>query len=594
MICIEFRDHVDEVLEGVLESEAAERYERHAAVCADCAQELLSATRFLNFMDETGRAALETFDAVNVTQDVSLRVARDAMEIRPSGTPAILRPLRGWPLRLAGAAAVLACVAAVPLLRSESTGPRTLSVGEQSKLSGGERAFIRDGVTVQVDAAALIEVRSATSREVVEMDGGEALFTSAEDEALSVETPYGTTVSSGGSTFQVALSDEEQVSVTVLTGRVQFVRENETRDVVAGQRVVLPRVGPLMTVSIEGIDQGRLESEQLALQVSEYKGEIERLQEELATHRTRSVQNGPEPGNKMVPEDKLESLPWDELARAARVLLPRSPGRRYYDPERMRAVAVFLWHAEEIQKLTGEPYPVDGLYHPAFIERMADSFCDVLAPFAPLKDRQATALAFKTEARIAHNRMGADLTPGEDIVGRLKMFRSMIVAANEHLGANAAAELAEGLHVIDRWAAVRTLQLTPETSTDVASLWSKHFDLVAEQRDALRPVAEQYLRAALVAQADAERILGPSSAPSILFPKSAPKKVEKAEETEPFQRPDVVAEAEVKETLGVIDAKLRIAAPLVEFERKLWALLRDDQRALGYGRNWGLLTFDGS
>jgi hypothetical protein len=159
----------------------------------------------------------------------------------------------------------------------------------------------------------------------------------------------------------------------------------------------------------------------------------------------------------------------------------------------------------------------------------------------------------------------------------------------------AAAELAEGLHVIDRWATIRTLQLTNETETDVASIWGKHFDLVADQRRALLPATERYVREALAAQSEAERILGPSSAPSILYPSATRAKPTRTDEAdESFGAPVLVAEQQVTETLGVIDAKLRIAVPLVEYERRIWALLRDDQRARGYGRNWGLLTFGGS
>jgi hypothetical protein len=149
----------------------------------------------------------------------------------------------------------------------------------------------------------------------------------------------------------VELRDDEQVAVTVLSGRVKFVRENETRDVTAGQRLVLPRVGPLTTVSMDEIDQCKLENRTLALRAAEFTGEMERLQEELASYRAQAALNGSPLGSAMLPEDRLARLPWGELARAARVLLPRSPGWRYYDPERMRAVAKFLWYAEEIQEL---------------------------------------------------------------------------------------------------------------------------------------------------------------------------------------------------------------------------------------------------
>ena len=594
MICVDFRDKVDELLDGLLPPEDASRYESHATSCADCAAEFESAAAFLNFLDDDGREAIELFDVRNVTQDVARRVARAAAhpDLPSAQVDAPARPsVWRWPKRLAVAAAL---VGAVTLLGPfpGSAGPQLLAEGEAVRLVGGSHALVRPGVTVQVDEAAMLTVSPKTAREALTLSEGAALFTVPAREQLTVTSDRGSAVASGA-TFHVSRDAEGQLAVTVLSGRAHVRSKFDSRGVRAGERVVLGKDDSMQLVSLEVLDEQALRLTMRDHRIADLNGQLIRRDEELATVRASRAQQTPAPATPPVSDDALDRLPWTQLAEAARTLLPRNKGRDYYDPERMRAVGVFLIHNEEIRSLTGAESPMDGLWHPAFIERMAEPFMEKLAPYAPPGDRKAAAARVRAAAGIAHEQLRTDLTPTEIVDARLELFRATIAAARDHLGDGAAAAVAEGLHVMDRVSAVRTMDYDDTTARDVANYWGKWFDLVEEQRDALVPIAERYVAQARLAQALIEERMGRQKAHDALFRqrRSWRRDRNKKPTKQPYEDPDLSVDVRVDHALAVIEAKQSLTQVRIEFERSLDELLREDQRKRGFGRSWGLLWF---
>jgi uncharacterized cupin superfamily protein len=590
MTCVDFRDRVEELLDGLLPAEEVARYEQHAAGCEECALEFEAATKFLNFLDDDGRESIETFDALNITAEVARRVARDAVQVKAEPIPPLpsIPILRRWPVRVAAAAAVVALALVLPSLGSDPNGPTVLAIGQPIELTRGDSAMVRDGVAVRVDRGARLEVQSGRARKFVELANGSALFMTDLDEELSVVTSRGIAETGGNATFQVEINEAEELAVSVVVGMVHFSSDDGGRHRVrAGERIVLPKSGGVALVSLSRLHDIEIQLAARDLRIGALKGDRDRLEEELAVLRAASGQKSLEPRTTNVSARELDALPWKELASAAIVLLPNSRDRRYSDPERNRAMAVFFFHASKIQELTGVDNPMDGLYHPAFVARMAEPFFETLAPYAPSDDRKAAAALVQSAAKVAHGKLRDELVPTENVAVRLEMFQSMLRTTREHLGEKAAVELADGLHVLDSIASVRTWRYSPTSATDVMSFWAKYFDLVDSQRDALLPIAERYVEAALAAQATAEARLGDAAA-SVLYP---PRRSRSSSRSSRTEERSGTAEERVDFAVAAIQAKLDIAAPRIAFETSLRALLRDDQKARGFSRFWGLQTF---
>ena len=100
------------------------------------------------------------------------------------------------------------------------------------------------------------------------------------------------------------------------------------------------------------------------------------------------------------------------------------------------------------------------------VKRSPEALCHT-AGFPQREGAQAVAARVRSDAKVAHGKLRDELVPAENVAIRLGLFRDMLKATEEHLGERAAAELAEGLHVLDSIASVRVLRYTQYSAKDI-------------------------------------------------------------------------------------------------------------------------------
>jgi len=168
----------------------------------------------------------------------------------PSKAEPLTRTPRRWPRALAwaGLAAALALGTLIGLRPPQPPA----EIHFTTTVSGYERARLKDGSTLELNAASAVRVQFTTSERHVQLEAGEAHFAVAHDFARPfIVSAGGVAVRAVGTAFNVRYSADGGVEVTVTEGKVRIGQSGPASSaaesaplVTAGQRILLPKHAP--------------------------------------------------------------------------------------------------------------------------------------------------------------------------------------------------------------------------------------------------------------------------------------------------------------------------------------------------------------
>jgi hypothetical protein len=581
-------------VDGVLPPEEAERYRAHGASCEACAAELTEAERFEALMEGEGRLALEAHEARRYTRRV-LAGNKTGELPRMEEEPRRAAPRRSWGMRLvrplAAAAAVVAVVVAYGI--GVEPGPVVLALDEPTTVRAGQTALVGEASEMRADAATRVTLLEDSAGDRVRMEQGAAVFFGDPSVRLALESRRGE-LAGEGVAYHVTQQENGATRVAVLAGELSYDggRGKSRRKLGAGDLLEVAPNGEASVVNHAALAELRVMAGMSAIEISSLRGDLAKLQEELSALRTARAADAPEPAGR-VSEDALDELPWDQLGRAARELLQTTrPSWSMEDPKRNRALAVFLLHTEEIQQATGVTNPLDGLWHPAAIARMSSAFFPALAPEA---SPDALAEVTVTTRRAAEKTLAgltAEVLPAAAMRDRLVLLQTIIRSTRANLGDEPAAEVAGGIRGAGQIATIYRYKLHDGTADDTVAWFGKRFDLLDSQRDALHPVVEDYVAQTVRTQDALIARYGEEDARRLLFPRRPPWRSGPPKPRPPSR--EMTAAERVEEALRNIDVKLALLAVRIDFEKRLWEILRDDQRARGLSKRHAVRSFEGA
>ncbi len=634
--CVEFGDRVEELLEGVLSPEEAERLHAHSSVCSSCAREERAAGEFRNLLRDDGREALDQVVSRALTEH-AVRTARwqdDEAERRtaaaatpattspstttpaasatklptttlptttlPTTKPSPTKPLADTPadrprlalvvgssgrvfgtravFGMAAAATLMIAVAASSFWMVKPHGPPELAAGRPTLLPPGSIATISDGRALRTTSDATLLLREDS----VLLGSGAATFWSDADAKLGVETPLGW-IEGTGAMFHVALDDRGGLSVQVTSGDLTFRGSDgaERPDLTAGERLEIDASGGSRIINGVRLVEAELAAHLAGLEAAGLKHDAARLQEEIAELRIDRGLRGPAPVSPTVSTEAMDQIPWDEMGAAAAALL-QNMQRDGDVAARHNAAGVFMRQLDNIKQAIGVSNPFDGLLHPGAISRLAPGFVNALAPDADAADRARAIDRIQAAAEVAGDRLRAGQVPADVIVERLDLWREVVVIIRDCLGDGAAAEVAGGFCGVRDITAIRPEPIETYVEDEVAVL-GKEFDLTADQRDQVKVLIEDYVEATVEIQGRIEAEYGEAVARRYLV-RPPPSSYDAADDSD-------VAGDVVDQALLEMEVKRAMAGPRAALERQAFDVLRADQRARGFKRGWGLKSF---
>jgi len=244
--CADFGATIHEFIDGLLPKADADAARAHVASCADCAERVETAKRFARLLVDEGDAAIDAWTA-------HATVGR-ALSTDPTRAGALRRAA---PFVATAAASIAASVlVALALFSPSSTppAPETLAEGASVELPRGRHVLAAAGREIESEDSAVIGVVAGSGGERVKIDSGSALFRVEPGRPFAVETPQGV-ASVLGTSFHVAVTRANEVSVTVHSGRVQFVGAKETATLSPGDRLEVDAHGAQRLIDRRKLDE---------------------------------------------------------------------------------------------------------------------------------------------------------------------------------------------------------------------------------------------------------------------------------------------------------------------------------------------------
>ncbi len=642
MTCSEYRDRLEELLDGLLPPEEAGRFDSHASECAECAERAQDAAAFSELLESSGRQAMSdwvaerlvnqaTADAGSASEPASAASKPEVATPRraePTPLEAKPRPARATPQKSASSAPVRVPVrrpsARRPLAASEAAVtqeiqpqgllPRTrFQTPGQSRFQtlrlvaaaivvaavGFFSADLLSGSDMQALAAGTeTRIESGQNASV-----GEGRWLSAEGRAVVVTLVPG----SGGAELQIArgvglfhVDPGQPLAVHTPAGVARGVGASFLVDVrgdgavaVSGVtgRVHFEHEGTRTTLRtgerIEVDRRGRVRLvngariDRLEVERALWESEFQRLRDRLDVAEEQLVAYGAA----VAPESADQgSLPYDELGRAMRTLFDSKLS--YKDAARMKAMAVFLANADRIQSEFGASDPMRAMKDPRFMEAISESFLRALAP-------NASEIAIASAAAEWHRAtddvllvMKAEPLPAQLAVARERSFTQVIRSIERHVGVDAAAEVVRGASF---WRELRPYAETLDERVEsrFVAYWQKRFDMDEAQSGQLVILVRNYIAETVRAQGVIAATLPPNQIESALFPRWRRRGWGEDRRRSPSadRQPEPADSEVVTAKLRQMEARIALAEPRIRFESGLWDLLRSDQRENGFG--WG-------
>ena len=168
----------------------------------------------------------------------------------PSKAEPPTRTPRRWPRALAWAG-LAAAIALGTFIGWRPLQPAA-EIHFTTTVSGYERARLKDGSTLELNAASAVRVQFTAAERHVQLEAGEAHFAVAHDTARPfIVSAGGIAVRAVGTAFNVRYSADGGVEVTVTEGKVRIGQSGPASSasesaplVSAGQRLLLPKHAP--------------------------------------------------------------------------------------------------------------------------------------------------------------------------------------------------------------------------------------------------------------------------------------------------------------------------------------------------------------
>jgi len=644
--CSEYRDRLEELLDGLLPPEEAGRFDSHASECADCAERAQDAAAFSELLESSGRQAMSdwvaerlvnqaTADAGSASEPASVASKPEVATPRPSEpTPLEAKPK---PARVAPQKSASPAPVRIPVRRPSVRRPVSASEAAVTQEIQPQELLPRTRFptrshsrfqTLRLIAAAIVvaavgffsadllsgsdmQALAAGTETRIESgqnaSAGEGRWLSAEGRAVVVTLVPG----SDGAELEIArgvglfhVDPGQPLAVHTPAGVAQGVGASFLVDVrgdgavaVSGVtgRVHFEHEGTRTTLRtgerIEVDRRGRVRLvngariDRLEVERALWETEFQRLRDRLDVAEEQLVAYGAA----VAPESADQgSLPYDELGRAMRTLFDSKLS--YKDAARMKAMAVFLANADRIQSEFGASDPMRAMKDPRFMEAISESFLRALAP-------NASEIAIASAAADWHRAtddvllvMEAEPLPAQLAVARERSFTQVIRSIERHVGVDAAAEVVRGASF---WRELRPYAETLDERVErrFAAYWQKRFDMDDAQSGQLVILVRNYIAETVRAQGVIAATLPPNQIESALFPRwrrrgwGDDRRRSASADGQPAP-----ADSEVVTTkLRQMEARIALAEPRVRFESGLWDLLRSDQREKGFG--WGARVY---
>ncbi len=580
MTCPEFRDRIEEYVDGLLPPEESARFNAHRDDCGDCRVELAEADRFRELLDTRGKTALTAWEGQRIAARAAARVAGTPVESPAEGAPVAsatvsitaLRTRKRWTVvRLATAAAVLVAAGFLGAGLFGESGPQVLAEGIETRLAPGDAAWSGSSkrVLVAEGREAVVEVASGSGGALLRLNSGSVLFRVEPGSDLTVATAAGRAVADG-TTLVIDVRGDRSVAVSVIAGKAHFVQGDRKTHLRPGERFEIDAESRPHLLSSANLHELELEAHLQRTELDALREQLSRAEELV---RVTSEAANPEAS---------DAIPWEDLGRAMHALIGGATRA-----ERLEALSVFFAHAARIQDLTGASDPLRALAHPRFLDGIAPSFFRALAPEATDSSLDATVLDTRAATDALAGVMNGSPTPTELGAQRQRTFVAVIRSAQRNLGVGAAATMVDDLP--KGWMALRpsVRDLDDRTEGQFVAWWSKHFALDEAQKGELAIVVRRYVEETLTVQEAIRRTIPPDEFAAAVFPRSRrwPRNGHVEEE------PKGASSDRVAEQLRLMEARLRVAEPRIGFEQALWTLLRQEQRERGFGSMARLHSF---
>ena len=599
MICHEYRDRVDELVDGLLPPEESGRLHAHAAGCDECTVRRNQAERFRDLLANEGAAALQSWEAARL----ALAAATDPYqtgEITPVRTeePAPPRVLRYRFGRLAAAAVLVASAGFLASGLLSDSGPQVLAMDELVHLASGESGLVGGpGRLVLAETRNVdLVVRDRDGRFVVDLQRGDAQFRVDAGLDLFVATKQGE-IESAGAVFLVDVRGDGAVAVDVQSGRVVFA---EAQHLYRGDRLEVDPSGRPFLVSRARFEQLVLERKLLAKEVAELRDQAEELEEHVA-QMGAAAGGGDE---QLAPGD----LPFDALGAAQWTLLDRRLARNAV--EKQDAMALLYRHAAGLRERFGVAEPWRAVSNPAYVAEIAGGLFRAVAPEASDARIESVAAATRNAMTQAQAALDADMTAVESGAALQRAFLVTLRSVETELGVEAAATFVRSFPRDWQALSTFTMRLDDRTESTMVDFWKGQLDLDNVQSMELRRLVRVYMDEAQAAQRVVSAMLPAADADRLLYgrremrctPDGAggargdapadPDHESPGDARNPDYRGwgrgrserdvELGPSETVASKLREMDALLRLAEPRIRFETALRSLLRADQIEKGF------------
>ncbi len=626
MTCAEFRDRVDELVDGLLPPEESGRFDGHSDECSECAGRREEAASFAELLDSKGRDSLEAWEAARLTLH-AVEWVPPTKETKPSkkqpvaverpavspvtGSPVTVSPLAVTPLavtplvglrrwRLVAAAVLVAAVGFVASGIFGGEGPIVLAEGNPADLELGVEATSGQGWTLVAESqGTLVTLVARSDGRELELGRGVAQFRVEPGTEFSVRTPHGA-VTGHSAVFFVDVRGDGAVAVNVVSGRVEY---GSLDPLYQGERLEIASSGRVARVSAAQLQQAEIECDMRDREIADLRQKVDLLEDQAVALSDSAARNASA-------TSEITTFDPVRLGAASFVLLDRNVA--WDSTAKLEAKEMLYGSARLIRDRYGVIEMTGAIGHPQFLADVAPGFLGAIAPEADALSVQRAVNGVVDAMSSVTAAMDANPTPTELGASRQRAILSVLRSVETHLGADSAARV---VHVLPReWRQLRPWQmvLNSRTESSMVTLWKNRFDVDAVQESQLRILVKTYIAEALTAQGEVAATLPPAEVNAVLVPNdeqwrnrigrgrrpgfprgaggSGVTDSEDHERREP-ELPAIGPSERVAKMFREMDARLRLAEPRMRFERSVWTILRLDQRERGFHAFSSVITF---
>ncbi len=582
MTCTEYRDRVEELLDGLLPPEEAGRFEAHARECPECAERSDDAAAFQALLADEGRAAVGDWLAERL-------VTRATAETEATAGPVADREAPATPVA-PGTAAMPAGTTATPATSDRpraKTGARpTSAVSSRSGGSIAARAHSASeaAVTQEIKPQELLpRTRFVSPRRsrwhALRLSAAAVLvaavsFFSAglvgESDVLALTPGVETRVESGttalASEGRLLSAEDRAVTVTLVEG-------SDGAEVRVSRGVALFHVAPgrpLAVITSAGVARGSGASFLVdvrgdgAVAIGGVTGRVrfERDGQQTTLRTGERIEIDRHGRSRVVSGSQIDRLEvekglWEsefqrirdrlDVAEQQLIEYGRAVGQdgaatsaddgglpidelgramrtlldsklSYRDPARRKAMGVFLVNADRIQNEYGASDPMRAMTDPRFMAAISESFVRALAPEASESAIAGATADWHAATDTVLVVMESDPMPSELAVARERALARVVRSIERNLGGEAAAEVVRGANHLAEMRP-RAETLDERVESRYVSYWQKRFGMDDAQTNELAITVRNYIAETVRAQGVIAATLPPNEIEDALFPR---------------------------------------------------------------------------